>query len=332
MTNDESQPVPPLPVPPPSKLLSYLRLFRAPNVFTAIADVAMGLVFVNASFGQATPAACLVGASCLLYTAGMILNDVFDVQTDVRERPHRPIPAGQVSLAWARWLGFEFLVIGIVLGACAGFAAGNVPLPWRSGAVAACLAACVLLYDGLLKNTIVAPLAMGACRFFNVLLGMSLSATAFGDSFSIAGFATSHLMVAGGIGIYISGVTWFARTEAKTSNRMLLAWGTLVMAVGIGLLALFPLVQETGIAFRLDPKYVWPLVLFMLTFTILRRCILAITNPHPQRVQAAVKQCIMSLIVLDAAVCLFVADWPWAVAVLALLAPMVALGKWVYST
>jgi len=327
MTNDESQPA-----SPPSKLLSYLRLLRAPNVFTAAADVVMGFVFVNTSNASWIPLACLLGASCLLYTAGMVLNDVFDVEVDSRERPERPIPSGQISLAWARWLGFEFLVIGVVLGWCAGFADGAFALPWRSGAVATCLAVCVLLYDGVLKNTMVAPLAMGACRFFNVLLGMSLGAVAVGGTPVVAGFATSHLMVAGGIGLYIAGVTWFARTEAKTSNRGLLIWGTLLMATGIAMLALFPVVEETGIAYRLDSEYVWPLVLFMLTFTILRRCVFAIINPQPKRVQAAVKQCIFSIIVLDATVCLFVADWFWAVAVLALLAPMMLLGKWVYST
>lgn len=316
----------------PSKLLSYLRLFRAPNVFTAVADVAMGVVFVNTSTGSWIPVACLLGASCLLYTAGMVLNDVFDVAVDSRERPHRPIPSGQITLAWARWLGFEFLVVGVILGWCAGFAGGLVPLPWRSGAVATCLAACVLLYDGVLKNTFVAPLAMGACRFFNVLLGMSLGAVAVEGAWGFAGYTTSHLLVAGGIGLYIAGVTWFARTEATTSNRGLLIWGTAMMAAGIGMLALFPMIQETGIQYRLDEQYVWPLVLFMLTFTILRRCVLAIYNPQPQRVQAAVKQCILSLIILDAAVCLLVADWVWAVAVLALLAPMLLLGKWVYST
>mgnify|MGYP002528113346 CR=1 FL=1 len=111
MTSDESEPA-----PQPSKLLSYLRLFRAPNVFTAAADVVMGFVFVNSSIQSWIPLACLLGASCLLYTAGMVLNDVFDVQVDSRERPDRPIPSGQISLSWARWLGFEFLVIGIVLG------------------------------------------------------------------------------------------------------------------------------------------------------------------------------------------------------------------------
>ena len=198
--------------------------------------------------------------------------------------------------------------------------------------MATCLAVCVLLYDAVLKNTLVAPIVMGACRFFNVLLGMSLGAVAVNGPSVVAGFASSHLMVAGGIGVYIAGVTWFARTEAKTSQRGMLVWGTALMGAGIGMLGAFPLVQETGIAYQLDEQFVWPLVLFLLTFTILRRCVLAIIRPEPARVQAAVKQCILSLIVLDAAVCLLVTDWIWAVSVLALLAPTVLLGKWVYST
>ena len=58
---------------------------------------------------------------------------------------------------------------------------------------------------------------------------------------------------------------------------------------------------------------------------------MAIANPSPKQVQTAIKQCILSLIVIDAAVSLLVAGY-WAVLVLALLAPTLLLGKWVYST
>ena len=40
--------------------------------------------------------------------------------------------------------------------------------------VAMLLAGCIVLYDAVLKRTPLAPLAMGACRMLNVLLGMSL--------------------------------------------------------------------------------------------------------------------------------------------------------------
>jgi 4-hydroxybenzoate polyprenyltransferase len=74
------------------------------------------------------------------------------------------------------------------------------------------------------------------------------------------------------------------------------------------------------------------MALFLLTVSILRRCLVAVADPTPKQVQAAVKQSILSLIVLDAAVTLLMADWPYAVGILALLVPTLLLGKWVYST
>ena len=155
-----------------SRLLAYLQLFRAPNVFTAMADVAMGFLFVHQRPWPVEPLLCLLAASSLLYTAGMVLNDVYDVEVDTRERPTRPIPSGRISLGWARFLGYEFLVFGIVLGWCAGYLTSDAPFAWRSGVVATALAVCVVLYDAVLKKTAAGPIAMGACRFLNVLLGM----------------------------------------------------------------------------------------------------------------------------------------------------------------
>jgi 4-hydroxybenzoate polyprenyltransferase len=317
-----------------SNLLAYLQLFRAPNVFTAIADVAMGFVFVAGSFEPVAGFVGLAIASCLLYTAGMILNDVYDLDIDQQERPSRPIPSGRISQSKARVLGYGMLFGGVLLSAAIGVSQSIDTVPvWRSGAVALLLALCVVGYDKILKKTPLGPFAMGACRFFNVLLGMSLAAT--GDLAPLA-FDASHLVVAGGIGTYIVGVTWFARTEARDSNRMLLTLGVGLMATGIMMLAFFPKVASPELIDRfkiIKPvELVWPLVLFLLTVSILRRCMVAIANPTPKQVQSAVKQSILSLIVLDAAVALLMADWPYAVSILALLVPTLLLGKWVYST
>ena len=62
------------------------------------------------------------------------------------------------------------------------------------------------LYDRRLKGTLIAPLGMGACRFLNVLLGMSAAAEPWYEV---------HWLIAAAVGIYIAGVTWFARTEAE---------------------------------------------------------------------------------------------------------------------
>ncbi len=312
------------------KLLAYLQLFRAPNVFTSMADVAMGFVFVSGSFEPIGGLLCLLLASSLLYTAGMVLNDVYDYDIDLQERPTRPLPSGRIPLAHAQRLGYGLLCGGVVAGALAGYVVTDPAGPvWRSGVIALLLAAAVIGYDGLLKQTMWGPLAMGSCRFLNVLLGMSLSAR--GD-ISPLQFDLVHVLVASGIGVYIVGVTWFARTEATQSRRGLLVFGVGIMAAGIMLLAFFPRYAGAGLTYFIEPTFVWPMALFLLTFTILRRCLIAVANPTPQQVQFAVKQCLLSLIVLDAAVALLMAPWIFAVAILALLIPTLVLGKWVYST
>ena len=40
----------------------------------------------------------LAAASALLYSAGMVLNDVFDVELDRQEQPYRPLPSGRIPL------------------------------------------------------------------------------------------------------------------------------------------------------------------------------------------------------------------------------------------
>ena len=65
------------------------------------------------------PLLLLLG-SALMYMAGMVLNDVFDVEVDRVERPERPLPSGRIAVGWARWLGFEMLFVGAALGVLVG--------------------------------------------------------------------------------------------------------------------------------------------------------------------------------------------------------------------
>ena len=74
------------------------------------------------------------------------------------------------------------------------------------------------------------------------------------------------------------------------------------------------------------------LLLGLLMFSVLRRCVVAALDPGPAKVQAAVKQSILSLIWLDAAMALVVANPAYAIAIAALLIPALLLGRWVYST
>lgn len=307
-------------------MLHYLRLMRLPNVFTAIADILMGFAFVRGGFQPLGWLLALCGASAALYTAGMVLNDYFDLDIDLRERPQRPLPSGQISLSTARTLGFGLLGAGMLL---AGLASGIAQAPGvvvaRTLDVAGTLAAVIVAYDVTLKHTPLGPWAMGACRLLNVWLGM----TAASQAQSWPAWQPAGLCVSAGIGVYIVGVTWFARREAETSARGGLVLGMVLMLAGWCLLGALPYVTDRKLT--LDPL-LWVLLLVMLALPILRRTFTALTDPSPRNVQVAVKQCIMTLIFMDAAVVLQVASPLHSLVVIALLAPMLLLGRWVYST
>jgi 4-hydroxybenzoate polyprenyltransferase len=262
----------------------------------------------------------------------MVLNDVFDIEQDRAERPQRPLPSGRISYAFARSLGFGMLLVGLLSGVIAGLLPSSEPvLTWRPGAVAGLLALCIVGYDAWLKRTPWGPVAMGGCRFLNVLLGMSV-AMAADTPWPLGGFAWHELLVAGGIGVYVAGITWFARHEAGESHPAQLVPAAVVMMAGIGLLGMLHRHLPATIVPTLRGEAYWWLLLGLLAFTILRRLSMAIMDPSPRQVQWAVKHSILSLIMLDAAVAVEVSHWSYGLGIVALLVPSFALGFWVYST
>jgi hypothetical protein len=62
------------------------------------------------------------------------------------------------------------------------------------------------------------------------------------------------------------------------------------------------------------------------------RCVWAIADPQPVLVQRAVRQCIFSLIMLDAVVTFAVAGFAPAILIMLLLLPTMFLGQFIYST
>src|SRR6185369_9284079 len=260
-------------------------------------DVSMGYLFVRHTVDAPLLLGFLVAASAALYIAGIVFNDLFDFQVDARERPHRPLPSGQVSFYWAMLLATSLLSLGLFLGGIAGLLS-EAPdlLPWRCGLIATCLTGCILAYDGFAKNTPVGPLVMGSCRFFNVLMGMSAGAPAAAGV--VLGYRTGELLAAAGIGIYIAGVTWFSRSEAGMSKSAALLASLAVMIVGVAVLGWS--LQYASIAG--GSRQIYWLLLALLMFGVARRGTVAALDPVPEKVQAAVKLSILSLIWLDATI------------------------------
>jgi 4-hydroxybenzoate polyprenyltransferase len=298
------------------KLLPLARLLRLPNVFTAFADIALGLcaTWALAPAAMAESAvlrgAMLLLASGCLYLAGMVWNDYFDLEEDRRDRPFRPLASGQITIRTAMFLGSGLLLAGIGFAALAG-------LP--SAIVAGSLALAILAYDARIKRTPFGPLSMALCRFLNILLGLSLA-----NWTEIPAATRVHLALT--TGLYIVGVTWFARTEEKRSDSRVLIRAAVVMLVAGGL--------ALAVATRVKPgtsSVLFPYLLIALGFWIGTPVVRAIRQPTPGHVQAGVKRSVLGLVLLDAVLATAFVGTPGLLIGL-LLPPALLLGKWVYST
>jgi len=298
------------------RFLSLARLLRLPNVFTAFADIGLGLC-ATAALSPGTvddtfwwKAALLLLSSGCLYSAGMVWNDYFDLTEDRRDRPFRPLPSGRISIRAAVLIGTALLCFGWSCAAFTGPAGALIGLV---------LVIAILLYDARIKRTCAGPIGMAFCRFLNVLLGLSLA-----DPAAIPLVTRVHL--ASTVGVYIVAVTWFARTEEKRSDRKVLVKAAMVMVVA-AILAL-------AVATRVPPGTSSPLFPYLLVvwgFWVGTRVVAAIQKPTAERVQAGVKRAIFGLVVLDSLLAsVFIGTW--GLLLILLLPPALLVGEWVYST
>jgi 4-hydroxybenzoate polyprenyltransferase len=299
------------------RLLAYAQLVRLPNVFTAFADILLGTCAVGAISSHWERVVLLMLASGSLYLGGMVWNDVFDRKEDAQTRPNRPLPSGRISVKSAVILGIILLVFGIILAGLAG-RERSFANPSHPFGIACTLAVAILLYDGILKRTPFGPIGMGLCRSLNVWLGLSIAESLPPMELGI------HLSAV--IGLYIIGVTWFARTEEGTSQKshLLAAFGVMIAALLLALTLPYHLAEGT-----VTPLY--PYLLIAFGFWIGLAVANAIQQPTPRFVQIAVKRCILGLVLLDAILATAFVG-PAGLLIGLLLLPANWLGKWVYST
>jgi 4-hydroxybenzoate polyprenyltransferase len=299
---------------------TYAQLVRLPNLFTALADILLGALACGA-FEETGwwRYVLLLAASACLYSGGMVWNDFFDVDQDRRERPYRPIPSGRVSRSQAGRLGTALLASGLFLATASGFLSGEMNL--APATIGMLLIAAILSYDAWLKRTPLGPVGMGLCRFLNVLMALALCASAAW---------TGRIYLAMVVGIYIVGVTWFARTEARISSRASLVVGAAIMLLGLCLALPLPIVARS---LRSEPvtSVLFPYLLVALAFLVGIPVMRAQQRPKPELVQAAVKRAIFGLVLLDATLATALAGVA-GLAIALLLLPAMYLGRWLYST
>lgn len=258
------------------KSVTLLELIRLPGMFTAHADILAGFLIAGAGTSQIRGLFFLLLASSCLFSAGMALNDYFDRDIDKKERPERPIPSGRISGSAAKGTGFLLLAAGLFFALLAG------PRPFLIGLA---LASAILLYDGLLKHDpVLGPLTMASCRYFNLLMGLSL--------LPFKGFAWIPLITM----LYILGVTLLSQKEAEGGK----AYGTVALCGAcIGLSALiYYLLFLQGIL----PVFLGVILMAGLSIFLSWRVLQLLTRNSPADFQKTMKVLLLSIILLDAVI------------------------------
>ncbi|WP_313260292.1 UbiA-like protein EboC [Sphingobacterium sp.] len=284
-------------------LKPWIQIIRPSNVLTAISDVLAGValacLFLQQDLPQVNPLIWITFSSMLLYTGGIVFNDVFDAALDKVERPERPIPSGRIKKSAASILGTLAFAIGCFLAFQVNMAAFYISL----AIVLMCL-----LYNGQAKHHFLAgPIVMGGCRGLNLLLGMAV----LPDSLSYWYIAIIPI-------IYIASVTNISRGEVYGSNKT-------ALLVSIGL---YSIVILTLLYFTYSSKNYLALV-FILLFSLMIGSPVskALKTLQPQDVRKAVKFGVLALILMNASWIAISGHWLLALAVCAILPVSIFLAK-----
>jgi 4-hydroxybenzoate polyprenyltransferase len=283
----------------------YLQLMRAPAVFTALSNIFAAHLILTQGEIIWPDLLLLLGSTAALYSGGMTLNDWFDYDVDLLERPGRPLPSGRISRHHALLFGGLLLLAGVGLAALAGT---------RSFYLALGIVLLVLVYDGVLKRTVAGGLAMGGCRYLNWLLG-----------FSLLPLTGQSLLIPIPIFIYIMALTLLSREEESAKNRSIVIFtATGILLAGLAIIGL-------GTVSGNAPG--WKAVLIVIaTGFISYRLWLIYRDFSPANVQATMKLLIFAIIPLDALLVLVFGPSWWALAVLLLLLPGKFLARIMYIT
>jgi hypothetical protein len=204
---------------------TLLRLGRVSNLPTVWTNVLAATVLAGGAWQSARTGLVLLAMS-LFYVGGMYLNDYFDRTIDSRERPERPIPAGDISANAVAAAGFGMLAAGIVLLAATGVVAAVMGL---------ILAALIVAYNLFHKGVALSPVTMGLCRAFVYFGAAAAVAVSVSWPVALAGFALTA---------YVAGLTYAARQESL--DRVGNLWPLVLLAAPM-LLAL-PALREGAAA------------------------------------------------------------------------------------
>jgi 4-hydroxybenzoate polyprenyltransferase len=292
-------------------LLSLLRtlliLGRISNLPTIWTNVAVGW-FLSGG-GWTAEAGWIVLGMSLVYVAGMTLNDAFDADWDREHATRRPIPSGRIGTGAVWMTGLAEMVAGVAVLA---FCTSLHPL------LLAGLVLAILLYNWLHKRWSGSVLIMGLCRAL-VYVGAGSAVAAHTRLIEVP---ATLLIVAGGVVLYIAGLTLAARTEHLESPGALRFLPRLLL--------MLPVVFGP-LAARSAPDDLARVSLLVLGVLGTGAWLIIMRRALAERVPKGIAFAIAGIAFYDASVVAF-ADWRAAVACLACFVLTLALQRVVPAT
>ncbi len=320
-----------------SALRNWGQLLRVPNTLTATSDVLAGFALLGGialpftSFPIAILIACL--GSISLYWAGMVLNDVFDLEVDRTNQREGPLVTNRISLRTAATAGVALLLVGVTLEAIAPWllpkAQRDSDKVFAPAIVSIVLALTILGYDWAFKKTKIAPLVMGCCRGLNMMLGCALAWILLVPSVDELNCAV--IVVVGHI-LFATGITLAARKEFEEMQQSQdVLWGWACSFLGGVVIACSPLANDDR------PLHFSSLLQFQILIAFLlmpwaRHAIRSIQTGDGKDLGAAIRQAIRTILFLDAAISIEYSGFVPGAIVCALIVPTFLLGYWFRST
>lgn len=270
----------------------WLKLIRLPNLLTVPGEPVAGFLMAASSASQQPNPLALfaaAGASLCLYAFGLILNDLLDVETDLRERPERPLPAGEITVPQARMAAIAVAFSGLNLALAAGLPALYL---------AAALAGVIVLYNASLKRVRFAGVcAMGLCRGLSLLIG---AVAARPDVLTRADAACAPVFVAAaGVTLYVACFSAVARREMDPEKPQ----GFTRWLPFIELLVFLPALMVLLSAQKRLDAFTPTVYVFLMAMTLMRAWLLGGLMYRHQPVPVTVGGHIRNLLMVQACLC-----------------------------
>ena len=280
----------------------YLQLIRIPGIFTAFSNVLIGYFFSLSHNPEFTSLPFLLVTSGMLFSAGMVFNDFFDLNIDKKERPNRPLPSGKISKQKALFLGIIFLIIGNIFAFIVGY---------DSLIISLVMTGIIISYNYRLKfSSFLGIFSLSIIRFLNVLLGFSI----ISFSYEIVQFAIPIAIFVGGISILAKNEIGFSTLISQKLNK-LLNFATIIY-VCILIIKNFQIEQ----------------LIFLSLFSLLSLNPFNNKQNSKTKIQKQVTFQLLSIILLDATIITLFSSFYYGILVTLLVIPAYLITKKLYLT